>query len=98
MTNLPGWSRSGIDKLANELQRASENKSGCREDLMLQQEPYTGGEFEEELLLQRGSYNRSRVGVVHSCNCLSRVCTVEHSVVIDAKFSRTPPPTSHVVF
>ena len=44
MTNLPGWSRSGIGKLEIELQRASENKSGCREDLMLQREPYTGGE------------------------------------------------------
>ena len=55
MTNVPGWSRSGIGKLEIELQRASENKSGCREDLMLQREPYTGGEFEEELLLQRGS-------------------------------------------
>ena len=33
--------RSGEER---ELQRASENKSGCREDLMLQREPYTGGE------------------------------------------------------
>ena len=55
MTNLPGWSRSGIGKLEIELQRASENKSGCREDLMLQRESYTESEFEELLLLQWGS-------------------------------------------